>query len=104
MTREELAPIILSLLRVRASTPKPNRRRVEVIVDEQTTLLRHDSFMDSLELVEFTFDVEIALEERGIKVNLLDMDVNPLSRRESPFVSVGTYIDFCLERIHAVAS
>jgi acyl carrier protein len=65
-------------------------------VDAATPLVGPDSVLDSMALVSLILDVEQRLdEEAGVAVSL--MNEQALSRRRSPFRSVGTLADYIVE-------
>jgi acyl carrier protein len=67
-------------------------------VGEDTPLVGPSSQLDSMALVSLVLDVEQRLEEEhGLTVSL--MDERALSRKRSPFRSVGTLADYIVESI-----
>ena len=65
-------------------------------VGESTALFGPESMLDSIALVSVVLDIEQRLdEEADVKVRL--MDERALSRRHSPFRSIGTLVDYVTE-------
>ena len=65
-------------------------------VSESTALVGPDSLLDSIALVSVVLDIEQRLEEEvNVKVRL--MDDRALSRRHSPFRTIGTLVEYVTE-------
>lgn len=68
----------------------------ELIIDERTRLIGTSSIFDSMELVQFIVEVESFLEDNfEIEVDLTSEKA--MSRRNSPFISISTLIDFVID-------
>lgn len=65
-------------------------------IDDATALLGPDSVLDSMALVTLVLDVEQRLQEQEhVSVSL--MSEAALSRRRSPFRTIGSLADYILE-------
>jgi acyl carrier protein len=65
-------------------------------VAESTALVGPDSVLDSMALVTLLLDLEQRFEEEtGVTISL--MSEQALSRRHSPFRSIGSLVDYILE-------
>lgn len=65
-----------------------------------TKLFHSDGNLDSLGLVRFISDVEEKIDEKFNK-DILIADEKAMSRRSSPFISVGTLCDYIYELIQS---
>jgi len=63
---------------------------------EATALLGRDAVLDSLGLVTLIVDVEQKLDEQ-LRVTATLADDRAMSRERSPFMTVGTLIDYVCE-------
>ena len=68
----------------------------DVVLDENTRLIGTFSVFDSLELVQFIVDVESLLDDEfDIEIELTSEKA--MSRRNSPFISVNTLVNFIVD-------
>jgi D-alanine--poly(phosphoribitol) ligase subunit 2 len=71
-------------------------RKENLKIDATTALFASEGVLDSISLVSFLMELEQQLSEKfGITVRLISDKA--LSLKSSPFVSVGSLIDFVLE-------
>jgi acyl carrier protein len=72
----------------------------ELDVNESTALVGPDSALDSMALVTLILDLEQRLEEvAGISISLMSEEA--LSRRNSPFRTVGSLAEYVAETARA---
>jgi len=62
----------------------------------ESPLFGDGSPLDSMGLVTLTMDVEDALADQGVEVSLSDS--RAMSRKQSPFRTVATLVDFIVEQ------
>jgi acyl carrier protein len=72
--------------------------KIEIALGRDTRLFGGDSTLDSLELVSLIVNVEEAIEDEfGFSISLAND--RAMSRRVSPFASVGILTDYIVELI-----
>ena len=89
MTQEEIQQIVLDAM---ASTNLTREPHLQLRVEPDAPLFGADSPLDSLGLVGLLVDVEDALRDRGLDVEL--SDARAMSQSRSPFRSVAALVDY----------
>lgn len=93
MTREQYVSIVS---RSFVSTASEAGAQLATEVEESTELVGPNSVLDSMGLVTLVLDVEQRLDEQvGVTVSL--MNEQALSRRHSPFRTIGSLVDYIIE-------
>jgi acyl carrier protein len=93
VTREQLLGIVVVSFESTVSEAGVQR---PAEIGESTALVGPDSVLDSMALVTLVLDVEQRVQEQlGVAVSL--MNEQALSRRRSPFRTIGTLTDYILE-------
>lgn len=72
---------------------------IEAVVTTDTVLFGAESTLDSIGLVNIIIDIESKLANLGYRISLTSDSA--MSRRRSPFRTVGTLADFILEQINS---
>ncbi len=97
MTREQLLSIVSQSY---VNTAAEAGIQLPAEVGESTALFGPDSVLDSMALVTLVLDIEQRLHEQaGVGVSL--MSDQALSRRYSPFRSIGSLVDYIVETTSA---
>ncbi len=93
MTREQCVSIVSQSF---ANAASEAGDELATAVGESTALVGPDSVLDSMALVTLVLDVEQRLDEQvGVTISL--MNEQALSRRHSPFRSIGSLVDYIIE-------
>ena len=89
ITTEELVISVISryLLSQNADCP----------VNQSTSLFGAEAILDSMGLVNIVIDLESEFLDRGIEISLTSE--NAMSRRQSPFRTIETLVDYICEQI-----
>lgn len=97
MDRSELQRIVYEAVadfNLRSGLPEP------VVPADETPLLGEDSELTSLALVNLIVEVEQHLED-GLEIVITLADDRAMSRRRSPFSTIGTLIDYVEELLRS---
>jgi len=98
LTREQTQQLVLDCV-TRLNEHRDAELRLDV--DAEAPIFGEQSPLDSLGLVTLTMDIEDALADHGVEVNLSDS--RAMSRRQSPFRNVTTLVDFIVEQMQQEA-
>ena len=96
---DELVPLVVKALQ---ELSEQQDMAIPVPLDGDTALFGGDGLLDSLGLVALVVAVEQAIEDKcGISVSVADE--RALSRRESPFRTIGTLAEYASSLIRGAA-
>jgi acyl carrier protein len=92
--RDEIEAIVLDCI-TRLNVLREGDSKLATAVD--SPLFGDGSPLDSMGLVTLTMDVEDALADQGVEVSLSDS--RAMSRKQSPFRTVATLVQFIEEQM-----
>lgn len=92
--RNEIEAIVLNCI-LRLNELRKGDSKLATDVD--APLFGDGSWLDSMGLVTLTMDVEDALADQGVEVSLSDS--RAMSRKQSPFRTVATLVQFIEEQM-----
>lgn len=74
-------------------------QQIDHHIDESTSLFGDSSILDSMGLVNIVIDLESEFLDKNIEISLTSEKA--MSRRQSPFRTIATLVDFISEQIDA---
>ncbi len=96
MTQQQVLDVVISAIGSLNMARTPDKRLETTVT---AVIFGEGSPLDSLGLVALLIDVEDALSEHGVELNLSDAHAMSLTR--SPFRSVGTLAAYISDRLEA---
>ena len=89
MNKSDITQIVLSAIEMANHGREDS---AQIPVKEDTPLYGKKGYLDSMSLVSFLIEIEESLMDKDIQVSL--SDEKAMSQSRSPFLSVGTLVDY----------